>query len=1045
MTLRKKTFIIIHVCLFLFLASLLIFREMQSRQNELIIRSSVEQQEIIVKNAVSERSNQLRQIVTDYTNWNDIIVKIDKKDQKWAVDNIATIINSFDLNSVAVFNTDKQLVYGFGNNPGGLVLSADAQKTIFEKLQTNGFIHFYSLLPEGILEISGATIHPTLDTARITEGKGYFLAAKLWDKEFFVSLSALTGSQIKNQKAGYVPSNSIDNHTISALYTISDYNQQPLRTLVFQKNNKFFKSFHQISNFVLGSMALLIVLVFVLFTYILYFWIRRPLGIISEALKGTDSQHLEQLQKKENEFSQIARLILNFNTQRIQLEEENAGRKLVQQQIIQQSELLEGLANASGRLLTIDNLDDAIKDALGSFANHTNIDRIFIFKNVFDNEKNSIKMQPVYEWMHPDLKAVVDTSEYDGMFYRQTCEGWYGRLQNGEIIKYSFDELDTELKPFFERQLIKSIIIVPILDPRNHTFWGFTGFADSKTGHSWSGSEENVLSMLANNIGVAIRRFVSHGELLEAMELARAADKAKSNFLASMSHEIRTPMNGVIGMTSLLLQSELTPSQRELVQTIESSGDSLLNIINEILDFSKIESGHMTLEEGDFDLRRCIEDVFDLMATRIFEKKLELIYYLDSKITSYIFGDGFRLRQVLVNLIGNAIKFTEKGEILVKVAINKLDDDELELEFSVKDTGIGIPSDKIETLFKPFSQVDASTTRKYGGSGLGLAITSNLISLMNGKIWVESQPGEGSDFRFTIKTYFIPPPANTNKSIGKLKKLHGKRVLIVDDNFTNRQILQLQFNHWNIESVALESGVEALKLLNGNQTFDLAILDMQMPGMDGEMLAREIRKRFSRSELPLIMLTSIGNTVRSPEIKELFSYYVNKPIKHSVLADILLSVLANEQCDSLTIPEIQSEMRSVSILYPFSILIAEDNFINQKLIRKLFELLGYRTDLVANGIEAIEALKRKSYNIIFMDVQMPEMDGYEATRIIKDRWRKDGPTIIAMTANAMQGDKEKCLLAGMDDYISKPLRLEDIVNVLVQWGEIKKSLQISAV
>ncbi len=1045
MTLRKKTFIIIHVCLFLFLASMLIFREMQSRQNELMIHSSAEQQEIIVTNAISERSNQLRQIVTDYTNWDDIIEQIEKKDQKWAVDNIATIINSFDLNSVAVFNKDKQLVYGFGNDPKGLVLSSDAQKTIFNKLQTNGFIHFYSLLPEGILEISGATIHPTLDTARITKSKGYFLVSRIWNKEFLASLSALTGSQIIKEKAGYIPSNSIDNHKISASYTISDYNQQPLQTLIFQKNNKFFKSFHQISNFVLFIISALIVFVFVLFTYILYYWIRRPLGIITDTLKGADTQQLEQLQKKDNEYSQIAKLIINFNNQRLQLEEENIVRKLAQQQIIQQSELLEGLANASGRLLTIDNLNDAIKDALGSFANHSNIDRVFIFKNVYDNEKKSMKMQPVFEWMQPELKGVVDTTEYDGMFYRQTAEGWFGRLQEGEVIKGTTEELDIEMKPFFERQLIKSIIIVPILDPRNHTFWGFTGFADCKTGHSWSGSEENVLSMLANNIGVAIRRFVSHEELLEAMELARAADRAKSNFLASMSHEIRTPMNGVIGMTSLLLQSELTPSQRDLVQTIESSGDSLLNIINEILDFSKIESGHMALEEGDFDLRRCIEDVFDLMAPRIFEKKLELIYYLDPKINAYIFGDGFRLRQILVNLIGNAIKFTEKGEILVQVTINKHEEQELVLEFSVKDTGIGIPSDKIESLFKPFSQVDASTTRKYGGSGLGLAITSNLISLMQGKIWVESEYGHGSDFRFTIKTHFIPPPANTNKSVGKLKKLQGKRVLIVDDNFTNRQILQLQFNCWNIESVALESGIEALELLNGNQTFDMAILDMQMPGMDGEMLAREIRKKYSRSELPLIMLTSIGNTVRSPEVKELFSYYVNKPIKHSVLADIMLSVLMNEQNGSLTIPDIQSEMRSVSILYPFNILIAEDNFINQKLIRKLFELLGYRTDLVANGLEAIEALRRKSYNIIFMDVQMPEMDGYEATRLIKERWGKDGPTIIAMTANAMQGDKEKCLAAGMDDYISKPLRLEDIVNVLVQWGEIKKSFKASTV
>jgi len=1045
MTLRKKTFIIIHVCLFLFLASMLIFREMQNRQTELMIHSYVEQQELIIKNVISERSNQLRQIVTDYTNWDDIIVQIEKKDEKWAVDNIATIINSFDLNSVAVFNKDEQLVYGFGNNPESIMLSAEAQKIIFDRLQTDGFVHFYTQLPEGIVEISGATIHPTLDTKRITKGKGFFLISRLWDNEFLLSLSALTGSKITNEKAGYVPANSIKNHTISASYTITDYRGQPMRTLVFQKNNKFFKSFHQISNSVLFIIGSLVVVVFILFSYILYFWIRRPLGIITETLEGSDTKLLEKLQKKENEFSQIAKLIINFNNQRKQLEEENIVRKLAQQQIIQQSELLEGLANASGRLLTIDNLNDAIKDALGSFANHSNIDRVFIFKNVYDNEKKSMKMQPVFEWMQPELKAVVDTTEYDGMFYRQSSEGWFGRLQEGEVIKGKTEELDAEMKPFFERQLIKSIIIVPILDPRNHTFWGFTGFADCKTGHSWSSSEEHVLSMLANNIGVAIRRFVSHEELLEAMELARAADRAKSNFLASMSHEIRTPMNGVIGMTSLLLQSELTPSQRDLVQTIESSGDSLLNIINEILDFSKIESGHMALEEGDFDLRRCIEDVFDLMAPRIFEKKLELIYYLDPKINAYIFGDGFRLRQILVNLIGNAIKFTERGEILVQVTINKHEEEEVVLEFSVKDTGIGIPADKIESLFKPFSQVDASTTRKYGGSGLGLAITSNLISLMQGKIWVESEHGHGSDFKFTIKTHFIPPPANTNKSVGKLKKLQGKRVLIVDDNFTNRQILQLQFDCWNIESVALESGVEALELLNANQTFDLAILDMQMPGMDGEMLAREIRKKYSRSELPLIMLTSIGNTVRSSEVKELFSYYVNKPIKHSVLADIMLSVLLNEQNGALTIPEIQSEMRSVSILYPFNILIAEDNFINQKLIRKLFELLGYRTDLVANGIEAIEALRRKSYNIIFMDVQMPEMDGYEATRVIKERWGKDGPTIIAMTANAMQGDKEKCLAAGMDDYISKPLRLEDIVNVLVQWGEIKKSFKAIAI
>jgi CheY-like chemotaxis protein len=548
--------------------------------------------------------------------------------------------------------------------------------------------------------------------------------------------------------------------------------------------------------------------------------------------------------------------------------------------------------------------------------------------------------------------------------------------------------------------------------------------------------------MLANNIGGAIRRNMSLEELKDMMELARSADKAKSNFLASMSHEIRTPMNGVIGMTSLLLQSDLTPSQRDYVQTIETSGDSLLNIINEILDFSKIESGHMVLEESPFDLRRCVEDVLDLMAPKIFEKKLELIYYIDPTINSYIFGDGFRLRQILVNLIGNAIKFTEKGEILVQVAISNQEGESVILEFSVKDSGIGIPSNKIEALFNPFTQVDASTTRKYGGSGLGLAISANLVKLMDGKIWVKSELGTGSDFKFTIKTCFSPPPENSNKSIEKLQLLHGKKVLIVDDNHTNRRILLLQFSFWNIESIAVTSGQEALDLLDGGEKFDVAILDMQMPDMDGEMLAREIRKRFSKSQLPLIMLTSIGFNIRTPEVKQLFSFYVNKPLKHSRLAEILLSVFMLENNEIRSKNDSELDLKNISEKFPFEILIAEDNFINQKLIRKLFEVLGYKTDLAANGYEVIDALKRKPYNIVFMDIQMPEMDGYEATRIIKERWGNKAPVIIAMTANAMQGDKEKCMFAGMDDYVSKPLRLEDLLRVINYWGEMKDCIYL---
>jgi len=540
--------------------------------------------------------------------------------------------------------------------------------------------------------------------------------------------------------------------------------------------------------------------------------------------------------------------------------------------------------------------------------------------------------------------------------------------------------------------------------------------------------------MLASNIGGAIRRQQSQEELKEAMELAKSADRAKSEFLASMSHEIRTPMNGVIGMTSLLLLSELTPTQRDYVNTIETSGESLMNIINEILDFSKIESGHMELEENSFDLRLCIEDVLDLMAPKALEKHLDIIYFIDPDVHQYIFGDGFRLRQIIVNLVSNAIKFTEKGDILIYVSLASQSEGNVVLEFSVKDTGIGIPANKISSLFSPFTQVDASTTRKYGGTGLGLAITSSLVKLMHGKIWVVSEEEKGSNFHFTIQTRNTTPAEELNHVDKTLRSLPGKSILIVDDNATNRKILTLQCEYWGIKATAAESGEEALILLQ-NHHFDVGILDMQMPQMDGIMLAREIRTQFNKATLPLIMLTSVGFNKESDELKKLFSFYVNKPIKHSLLADILLRVMTPAKAQTVIEPTNYEKLNEISKRYPFQILIAEDNQINQKLIRNVFEILGYKADIAANGLEALEALKRKNYDLIFMDIQMPEMNGYEATKIIIQRWKEDRPIIIAMTANAMQGDKEKCLEAGMDDYISKPMRIDDLIKVIKIWGD----------
>jgi signal transduction histidine kinase/DNA-binding response OmpR family regulator len=593
----------------------------------------------------------------------------------------------------------------------------------------------------------------------------------------------------------------------------------------------------------------------------------------------------------------------------------------------------------------------------------------------------------------------------------------------------------------FESQLIKSLLAVPVIDQEDNTFWGIVGFADCTNEQEWTISEENSLRMLSNNIRNALRRFESHEKLKSAMFQAQAADRAKSEFLASMSHEIRTPMNGVFGMTSLLLHTELSAVQREYVEIIETSGDNLMNIINEILDFSKIESGRMQLENTSFDLRRCVEDVLDLVAPKALEKRLDIIYYIDPEVNQFIFGDGFRLRQIIVNLIGNAIKFTEKGEIYIHIMLKETIAETVTLEFSVKDTGIGIPQDKVASLFSPFMQADASTTRKYGGTGLGLAISSNLVKLMKGTIGVESIEGQGSEFRFTIETRFTTPKAEINPVYKVLQSLPGKNILIVDDNPTNRKILNLQCEFWGMKATTCESGVKALELLRIENKFDVGILDMQMPGMDGIMLAREIRKMYSKTQLPLIMLTSIGYNIQTDDMQNLFTFYVNKPIKHSQLADILLKVLFP------ALPGNSIQLSSVDNLellaqrYPFEILVAEDNIINQKMIRKVLQLLGYSCDVVANGLEVIEAVKRKQYELIFMDIQMPEMDGYEATRIIVEHMKNERPIIIAMTANAMSSDREKCIAVGMVDYITKPLKVDDLQKTFEHWGEKQKTLQ----
>jgi len=708
------------------------------------------------------------------------------------------------------------------------------------------------------------------------------------------------------------------------------------------------------------------------------------------------------------------------------------NRKNNERDLQRQSQILSGTAQAMNYLLTLTDHGESIKKALETIGIATKLDRVYIFENAEDEVSGDSFFSQRYEWVAEGITPQIDNPELQNMPYSTSFPRWYSLLASGKTVSGLTKDFPDFERKILESEDILSIIVAPIF-VRDH-LWGMVGFDDCTIGINWSLNEISILTALAGSIGGSISRSLMEKELITARQLAEYATKSKSDFLATMSHEIRTPMNGVIGMTSLLMQTQLTSDQRDYAETIKVSGELLLGVINDILDFSKVESGKLVLEEYQFDLRMAIEDVIDLMAVSALEKNLGLYYHIDPSIPEKVTADLTRLRQILVNLTGNALKFTKEGEVVIRVKQIEQIGSEAILEFSVQDTGVGIPKEKIDMLFKPFSQVDASTTRKFGGTGLGLAICAKFVELMHGAIWVKSEENRGSQFLFTIKTTYEPNQPTEDKSTLKNESIREKRILIVDANPVSRYILCSIFDNIRLKPYCTDSVSEAVTLLENSKDIDLVLLEHDFQEKDTEIKDMNILKLKNIRNIPFILITNPSLPEQLLAIQKHFPHRISKPIKHSQLIAYVTSILSDQKSDKMPMVNPPKQYQKINDLFPLNILVAEDNAINQKLITLLFQMLGYQIHIAANGYEVLEALNRLKIDIVFMDIQMPEMDGFEATKQIIATWGSHRPLIIAMTANALRSDEEQCLAAGMDDYISKPLTIGQVKEGIEKWA-----------
>ncbi|HEX7410890.1 MAG TPA: response regulator [Bacteroidales bacterium] len=683
-------------------------------------------------------------------------------------------------------------------------------------------------------------------------------------------------------------------------------------------------------------------------------------------------------------------------------------------------------------LLNGNDFGSALEIALDRIGDAFDINHLLLFGFKKREDKQSAEFTL---FAHSNFARISDQRNPINEFAEDmNLERHIDQLSKGNTVKEIAGNLLTTMRhvahPLYQMQ----VLVMPVF--ATNVFWGILVFVQDNKLSTWDEDAEKNLKNFAAILGGALHQQKNREVLANAMQMAVSANLAKSDFLATMSHEIRTPMNGVIGMAGLLLQTNLSTMQHEYVHIMETCSETLLAIINDILDFSKIESGKMDIDESPFDLRLLIENVIELLAHRAYEKQLGIHYFIDPALQTNIIGDEARAKQVLINLVSNAIKFTGSGEIVI-TAEQLLDKgQEMEICINVKDTGIGMSARQLDELFGHLTQCDSSTSRTYGSSAIGLAISSQLAGLMNGGISAESEQGEGSTFHFSFHSKLVDNHVSKKKPLFPNDSLCNKNVLIALSDDTSALFMARQLKHWGMNPICISDPHEALNSVKTN-SIDLLIISKEKMDKTEPQVIANLRANKNANPAPVIMITPMGFFHHTKENVRQIASSVSSPVKFSELAEAIGKVfLTNPPVPKVVAPSPENLIeKNLASIYPMRILVADDNMINQRIVRKVFEMIGYSIDLASNGIEVLECIDNTKYDLIFMDIQMPLMDGYETTSAIRAQKSKLQPLIIAMTANAMNGVEQTCLENGMDDYISKPIIINEIRKIISKWGQ----------